>query len=101
MTDKKKKADPDESTDVVINPDEFSIGDLEDYEDATGFNLINVVQQMGEDRPGGPVMPHPRAMRGLVWLVRRRSEDVTFESLREMKLSEMNDALRGTSAPSA
>ena len=98
MTDKKKKPEPDEATEVAIDVDVFTIGDLEDYEDATGFNLINVVRSMGESGD----MPHPRAMRGLMWLVTRRNDpDCTFESLRDIKVTDLDAALRGASVPSA
>lgn len=92
MTSKKKDQADEQPAVLAFNVDEFTIGDLEDFEDATGMNLIGIIRKMQGD---GAELPHPRALRGMLWLMRRKADPtVTFESLRDLSLSEMSAGLQ-------
>lgn len=97
MTDKKK---------IAVNMDELTFGELEIFEDVTGLVMSEAIKTVEVRDSKGHKVPDPddpkgrpltetkmsvKAMMGMVYLaLRRENPDVTFESVRGMKLSDID-----------
>lgn len=70
---------------VKLDFDSLSVGDLLDFEEKTGANLIETTTQM--EKTGQAPM---KALVGLLWIC-RRSEDpsYSYEDARKMKITEL------------
>lgn len=96
MTEKKK---------ISMNMDDLTFGELELFEDVTGLVMSEAVKtEIVRDKDGRPV-PDPddpkhgplretrmgvKAMMGMVYISMKRDDpDVTFEQVRELKLSDV------------
>jgi hypothetical protein len=67
---------------ITIKLSELTLGELEAVEDIVGRSI------MGDISRGSPTM---RTIRGLLWIVRRRSEpDLKFEDLADVKILDVD-----------
>lgn len=88
---------------LVVNPDDFTIGDLEDFEDAVGVPMNEALKPVpvrdpetnevvrGENgRPELEVKVSAKALRHLIWILHRRDNpDFTPEDARAIKVSSL------------
>lgn len=88
---------------LVVDPDDFDIGDMEDFEDAVGVPLNEALKPVvvrdpetnevvrGEDgRPELEVKVSAKALRHLVWILQRKTDpDFTPEQARKVKVSSL------------
>jgi hypothetical protein len=92
-------------TNLRIDPDEFTLGDLEDFEDAAGVSFADamkprfVLDAYGEkkldksdhNRPVMEVQPTPRQLIVLVWLSKRREDPAfTLADARAIRVTDLN-----------
>jgi len=69
---------------ITINPDELTIADVADIEDAVG-------RPIGELFTGKTDSPQGRALQALVWISMRRNDpSFTFEDAGKVKFTEIN-----------
>lgn len=95
---------------LVVDPDEFTIGDLEDFEDAVGVPLGEALkprpvrdEETGEvvrnpetGRPELEVQVSSKALRHLVWIVKRQTDpDFTAEDARKVKVAALELVSKG------
>jgi hypothetical protein len=85
-----------------IDPDELTIGDLEDFEEITGGTIQKVIKTVPEldangdrvfDEKGRPVMTSEvpaKAIRALVWITQRKlNPEFTLEDARNVRVSSL------------
>ena len=77
----------DEKTTIELDVDFFTVGEVEDLEEATGYSLQGLARVLGSgDLP-------MKVLKALVWVVRRRSEpEFTLDDVRALRLSEIEFA---------
>jgi hypothetical protein len=76
---------------ITFDPNAYTIGEMEEFEDLTGHSIAKLYTT-GE-------MPL-RALRALLYINRRRTDPaVTFDGLKDVKLSELSDMLEGLRPP--
>lgn len=69
-----------------VDPDELTIGDLEDFEDASG----QAFEDAFAEGPDGNVKPSLKAIKAIVWVVKRQSNPAfTLEDARKVKLADL------------
>lgn len=81
---KAKRPTPGES--LRVDPDELTIGDLEDFEEAAGVAFEDAFVA----GPDGNVKPSLKAIKAIVWVVKRQSDPgFTLDDARNVKLVEL------------
>lgn len=77
---------------MAWNLDDWTIGDFEDFEEKTGFDLYNAEA----------VEPKLKVLRGFEWISRRREDpDYTWDMTRNLKVSDMLAEMGATVPPAA
>lgn len=77
----KAKAKEPKSIDLTIDLDDMSLGEIVDFEDASG-SLIGSIDESNLSA---------RELVALVWIAQRRTDpDFTFDDAREVKVSQLN-----------
>jgi hypothetical protein len=88
---------------LTLDPDDLTIGELEDFEDTCGRSLEdllrgeiqtddegNTVRDPKTNRPVRVVRPRIKEIRCLVWIAKRRTHpDFTLEQARDVKIKEL------------
>lgn len=99
---------------LSINPQDMTIGDLEDFEDVVGMSMdkafkpVPLLDENGERvfekdakgvlRPQTTVELSTKALKALIWIVKRQDNpDFTLEDARKIKVSELE--LQGDDSP--
>lgn len=85
-----------------IDPDELTIGDLEDFEDVVGKSVDEVIRPVpvldvdgnrkfdSKGRPEMTTKVPAKALRALVWIIRRKAEpEFTFEDARNIRVTSL------------
>lgn len=73
--------------DITINPDELTIADVADIEDAVG-------RPIGELFTGESSAPQGRALQALVWISMRRDDpSFTWEDAGKVKFTEISQSV--------
>ena len=96
-----------------LDLNDLTIGDLEDFGEATGTalddamrprklrdgdgDLILTDDEQGGGKPQWVTMPTPTTLRALVWLAQRKTDpDFTYDDARDVLVAELNLTQRGT-----
>lgn len=90
---------------VIIDVDDFTVGDLIDFEDVAGLPLADAMKQAqpvkneetGEEEPGSMPM---KVMLALLW-VSNRKNGTTLDDVRNWKISELDIKFAGGEAEGA
>ena len=85
---------------LAIDEDEFTIGDLEDFEDVAGKSFVEAMRQVNvvgddgkpvfdsEGRPEKTVNLSPTSLKALIWISKRRTDPTfTVADARNVKVS--------------
>ncbi len=96
-----------------LDLNDLTIGDLEDFGEATGTALDDAMRPRklrdgdgdlildDDGKPQWVTMPTPTTLRALVWLAQRKTDpDFTYDDARDVLVAELNLTQRGT-APAA
>jgi len=72
-----------EPVELRVDIDSFSIGEIEDVEEACGLSFATIINRFTD-----PEGMRGQAVKALVWVLRRREDpSVTLEDVRSMRLS--------------
>jgi hypothetical protein len=70
-----------EAAAVTFDVEELTFADLEDFEEVTGADLLQVVEKGSTSA---------KVLAGLLWIARRRTEPgLTFDTVRGMRVTEL------------
>jgi len=85
---------------LTVDEDEFTIGDLEDFETVAGVSFVSALKHTvvkddegktvfdAEGRPEKEVNLSPKALKALIWISKRRTDpSFTVDDARNVKVS--------------
>lgn len=72
---------------LTLDPNKITVGDIEDFEEATGSGLMEMVSKLSVD---GMTEMRGRDIKALIWIARRQDDpSFTLEQTRAVTLGEL------------
>lgn len=88
----------DNNTVVDFDPNSFTLDELCDIEEATGFNTTAEFSKLDPQNPHLPM----RLVQALIWIIRRRvNPEFTFKEAGQLRITDIDTSSLGGSGPVA